>query len=103
MRSRIRHGGCAALFALLIVSGCSRQPPPATVPPPPDLTAEARAAWTQFASSFIEDYFKSHPFFAVQAGRHEYDGQMSDWSAEGFQKEVERLKQLRTRAEGMNA
>lgn len=102
MTLRIRRGGCAALFAILVVAGCSRQPPAATAPPPPDPSVAARAAWTEFASSFIESYFKSHPFFAVQAGRHEYDGQMSDWSAEGFQKEIERLKQLRTQAAGLS-
>src|SRR4051812_45128241 len=68
---------------LVTLAGCSKQaPPPVNVPPPPDPSATARAAWTDFASSFIESYFKSHPFFAAQAGRHEFDGQMADWSAE---------------------
>jgi hypothetical protein len=91
----------AAVF--IAATGCSRQPPPATVPPPPDPAATARAAWDQFASSFIEGYFSSHPFFAVQAGRHEFDGQMEDWSAAGLQKEIDRLKQLRIQAEGISA
>src|SRR2546430_7539172 len=94
----------ASLAAVLIAAaGCSRQPPPAPVPPPPDPASAARAAWSDFASAFIEGYFKSHPFFAVQAGRHEFDGQMSDWSAAGLQKEIERLKQLRTQAQGLSA
>ncbi len=92
----------AAVLALFLAA-CSRQPPPVSVPPPPDPTATARAAWNDFAAAFIESYFKSHPFSAVQAGRHEYDGQMADWSAEGFQKEIERLQQLRTQARGMSA
>ena len=91
-----------AAAVLCVAAACSPQPPPAPVPPPPDPTATARAAWGEFASSFIESYFKSHPFFAVQAGRHEFDGQMADWSAEGFSKEIERLKRLRGQAEGMN-
>jgi len=37
-----------------------------------------------------------HPFFAVQAGRHEFDGQMSDWSAAAIAAEVVRLHALRT-------
>jgi hypothetical protein len=105
------HRGRAALAAVTLTlaaafiaaTGCSRQPSPVTVPPPPDPAATARAAWDEFASSFIESYFSSHPFFAVQAGRHEFDGQMADWSAAGFQKEIERLKQLRTQAEGIGA
>src|SRR6266404_6187243 len=100
MTFRIHCGRVAAAAAvatvtavLMATAGCSRQPPPAPVPPPPDPAATARSAWNDFAGRFIEDYFKSHPFFAVQAGRHEFDGQMSDWSAAGFQKELERLKQ----------
>jgi hypothetical protein len=106
MTSRIHCGRVAAAMATVtavLIAGCSRQPPPAPVAPPPDPAATARAAWTDFADRFIEDYFKSHPFFAVQAGRHEFDGQMSDWSAAGFQKEIDRLKQVRTHAEGINA
>jgi uncharacterized protein (DUF885 family) len=89
--------------AVVIAAGCSRQPPPAPVAPSPDPAATARAAWNDFASAFIEGYFKSHPFFAVQAGRHEFDGQMSDWSAAGFQKEIDRLKQVRAQVEGISA
>jgi hypothetical protein len=107
MTFRIHCGRVAAAMAtvtavLIATAGCARQPPPAPVAPRPDPAATARAAWTDFADRFIEDYFKSHPFFAVQAGRHEFDGQMSDWSAAGFQKEIDRLKQVRTHAEGIN-
>src|SRR5579883_209367 len=93
-----------SVFAVLGLAGCSRQqqPAPVNVPPPPDRTAVARAAWTEFTSNFIESYFKAHPFFAVQAGRHEFDGQMGDWSAAGIHAEVQRLKQLRTTAQGMS-
>lgn len=109
MSLRIRSGGRAAMAAglalgvLLASAGCSRQPPPVTVPPPPDPSVTARAAWNEFAAAFIESYFKAHPFFAVQSGRHEFDGQMSDWTAEGFQKEIDRLKQLRTQAQALSA
>jgi len=106
----IRHGRVTMAAArvtlaavVIAASACSRQPPPPPAPPPPDPAATARAAWNDFAASFIEGYFKSHPFFAVQAGRHEFDGQMSDWSAAGFQKEIERLKQLRAQTQGTSA
>src|SRR5882762_5297830 len=102
LRNCRARGVVAAL--VFIIAGCSKQaPPPVNVPPPPDPSATARAAWTDFASSFIESYFKSHPFFAAQAGRHEFDGQMADWSAAGFQAEIDRLKALRTQAEGISA
>jgi uncharacterized protein (DUF885 family) len=102
MKWKFRGSLCVA--ALLALAGCSRQPPPpASVPPPPDPSATARAAWAEFASSFIESYFKAHPFFAVQSGRHEFDGQMTDWSAESLQAEVARMKKLRAQAEAFNA
>ena len=104
-RSSWFSGKAAAVVAAtgLAIAGCSKQaPPPVNVPPPPDPSATARAAWTDFASSFIESYFKSHPFFAAQAGRHEFDGQMADWSAEGFEAEIERLKGLREKAAGLD-
>ncbi len=93
--------GRAQWAAVLVLSlaACSSSSPPPPAVPPPDPSAAARAAWSDFAASFIESYFKSHPFSAVQAGRHEFDGQMPDWSAEAFQREVDRLKQLRTRTQ----
>ena len=97
------RGVVAALLAIAFVAaaGCTKQPPPVNVPPPPDPSATARAAWNDFAAAFIESYFKSHPFFAAQAGRHEFDGQMADWSATGLQTEIDRLKHQRTQAEGI--
>jgi Bacterial protein of unknown function (DUF885) len=94
----------AALAAVLLAAaGCNRQVPAPTAPPPPDPKIAAQAAWTEFAAAFIEDYLKAHPFFATQSGRHEFDGQMDDWSAASLQKEVERLKQLRAQADGLSA
>jgi hypothetical protein len=88
-----------AILTALTAAGCSRQAaPPVSVPPPPDPAATARMAWNEFAAAFIESYFKTHPFFAAQNGRHEFDGQMGDWSATGLQAEGERLKTLRARA-----
>jgi uncharacterized protein (DUF885 family) len=105
MRTKLIRRGLWLPAFLIALAGCGReQPPPAAnVPPPPDPAATARAAWGEFASSFIESYFKSHPFFAVQAGRHEFDGQMSDWSAAGLQAEIARLKQLRAQAQAIDA
>jgi len=91
-----------ALLAVVIVAGgCGRQPPTAGTPPAADPRTVAQAAWSQLAASFIEDYFKAHPFFGVQAGRHEFDGQMPDWSAPGIQKEVDWLKHVRTQVQGV--
>jgi hypothetical protein len=47
---------------------------------------------------YIEDYLATHPGFAVVQGRHEYDGQLQDWSAEGIAQEIVRLQQAREQA-----
>ena len=54
--------------------------------------------WTAFVDGFIESYLAAHPQFAVVAGRHEYDGLLPDWSAEGIQSEIERLHAQREAA-----
>ena len=36
---------------------------------------------------YIEQDFRANPAFAVDQGRHEYDGQLPDWSETGLQNE----------------
>ena len=47
--------------------------------------------WPELRQPLVEAYFKAHPMFAVVAGRHEYDGLLPDWSAEGIATEIRRL------------
>ena len=95
-------GTCWAIAALTVLAACSG---PATPPPPagPPQGAAAHAGWGEFTADFIESYFKADPFFAVQAGRHEFDGQMADWSAAGIAAEVARLQKLRGQAQAFDA
>jgi uncharacterized protein (DUF885 family) len=74
--------------ALLLLAACAQQSPVARV-------AADSPAWTAFANQYIEDTFKAHPFFAVQQGRHEFDGRMPDLSAAGIAAEVKRLETAR--------
>lgn len=55
-------------------------------------------AWDAFTGGFIEATFKAQPHFAVWAGRHEFDGHLPDWSAEGIKNEIKRLHEARRRA-----
>jgi hypothetical protein len=73
---------------LLIVSGCGQSPPPHPAPKGP---APANPAWLKLSSAFIEDYMLAQPAFAVQSGRHEFDGQLADLSAHGIKREIARL------------
>jgi hypothetical protein len=99
-----KFAGVRSLLVVLIATAaaCSRQPAPVAAPAP-DPHAAAQSAWTDYAARFIEDYFKSHPFFAVQSGRHEFDGQMTDLSAAGIAKDVEQLKKARAEATAFDA
>lgn len=55
------------LIALLVllVSACAKQEPPAPT-------------WEEFAATTVSEYYARSPESAVDAGLHEYDGQMSD-------------------------
>ena len=87
--------GMTAALALALAACSGAAPPPPAPPAPHD-------PWPEFAASFIDSYFKANPFFAVQAGRHEFDGQMPDLSAAGIAHEVARLQRLRTEAQSFD-
>ena len=48
--------------------------------------------WKSFVDAYIEQTFKAQPNFAATSGRHEFDGQLPDWSEAGIQAERQRLK-----------
>src|SRR5690242_12393736 len=54
-----------------------------------------RPTWPEYLAAFEQDYFAANPPFAVQQGRHGFDGQLPDWSAAGIDHEVTRLKESR--------
>jgi hypothetical protein len=65
--------------------------------------ALAQKQWSEFRDGYIEDFFKAHPSFAVRAGRHEFDGQLPDWSTAGIAAEIKRLHAARDRASAFDA
>jgi hypothetical protein len=98
LRSRHRHLLAIVAATLTALAGCSKSPSPEhkSEAPAPAVNVE----WTKFVDEFIEAYFVANPSFAVASGRHEFDGQIGDWTPEGIQKEVARLEQVRQRAVG---
>ena len=87
---------------VLFVTACG-QKPAAPAAPKPAAKPAGNAAWAEIADRFIENYFELQPFFAVGAGRHEFDGKMPDFSAGGIQKNIDWLKRERVHAEGFDA
>ncbi|HKS56039.1 MAG TPA: DUF885 domain-containing protein [Steroidobacteraceae bacterium] len=98
LRSRYPYLVTLVAATLAALAGCSKSPSPehkSEVPAP-----AVNVEWTKFVDEFIEAYFVANPSFAVASGRHEFDGQLPDWTPEGIQKEVARLEQMRQRAVG---
>jgi hypothetical protein len=62
----------------LLLAGC------ATTEEGTATESSQQSAWTGFMNRTIEGYFRNNPDFAVNQGRHEYDGQLPDWSGSGL-------------------
>jgi len=62
-------------------------------------TAAASTEWAKFMSGYIEQTFRANPPFGATAGRHEYDGQLPDWTEAGITSEKTRLKSAIAAAE----
>ena len=85
----------ALVLPVLLIAACAREPEkPAAVPPAP--ASVAAPAWPDFAAAFIESRFEADPAFAVQSGRHEFDGRMPDWSRASIEADVAELRGQRT-------
>jgi hypothetical protein len=83
------------LMVLVCSHGCGRSPEQ------PAATANSGVQWSTIRGELIEDYLKAHPAFAVVAGRHEFDGVLPDWSAQGIAAEITRLHGAKARLMGV--
>ena len=92
----MRKASFCFVLSCVIVIGCQRQENSAA--PTPE---NAGATWSATRDALIEDYLKTQPAFAVYQGRHEFDGQLPDWSADGIAAQVKQLRAARERAAGV--
>jgi hypothetical protein len=85
-------------FALLFAaSACQQATPPANQQ---TMNQAESKEWDSYVNEFLEAYFVAHPEFAVHAGRHEFDGKLTDWSAAGIASEIKRLHAAKDRVAG---
>lgn len=70
----------AAACAVALVA-CSK--PPAAKGP----------SWAEFAQKFEDGYFERNPHFAVNQGKHAFDGKLPDWSEAGLASQISFLKE----------
>ena len=92
MRIRLVASCAAVAIATGTVAGCSAKlasGSEANVRAAPGLVADN---WSGFRDAFIEGWFKIDPANAVYQGRHDFDGQIGDWSADGLRRQSEFLR-----------
>jgi uncharacterized protein (DUF885 family) len=87
-----------AVLLAVVCCGCRGSSGEST---PAAATTPSGSPWVGVRNELVEDYLKAHPAFAVVAGRHEYDGLLPDWSANGIAAEIRRLHAARDRALGV--
>ena len=61
------------------------------------------SSWDSFQEEFIEGLFEVDPASAVDAGRHDFDGGLPDWSTEGLARAAAFLRTSRERAQAFEA
>jgi uncharacterized protein (DUF885 family) len=97
MELRKRKEACWISVVALVSFGlasCGREAPRPAASQQPG----APATWSQFVDGYLEQYFELHPTFAVMAGRHEFDGRLPDWSADGIKNLISKLEGTRVAA-----
>ena len=89
---------CGLTFLIMAVGAAGSGAAESNVQSNDSEAAERAAAWDAYVEQFLADYFVAHPDFAVDAGRHEFDGQLPDWTEEGLRHEIARLRAERDKA-----
>jgi uncharacterized protein (DUF885 family) len=81
----------SAVVAAAFLAGCSAgSPPPDQATPPAAASATSTAGTSKKAvlapsvDAFLDGYFQRYPVFAANAGKHEFDGKLPDFSAAGL-------------------
>lgn len=69
----------------------------------PTVTANDGTEWGAFVEKSLEGYFKVAPNFAVYQGKHEFDGQIPDWSPEGLKAQIDYRKKVIAEAKAFDA
>lgn len=91
----------ASVLALPLVAGCSFSPDQkgGSVA----AASTANADWDKFVAGYLDGYFKLNPAFAIYQGKHEFDGQIADYSAAGLKANADYLKKAIADAKAFEA
>src|SRR5215203_5701584 len=92
-------GLCVSIPMMFL--GCQPQPMNTNQAANTNANAASNAKWDAHVEQFLTDYFTANPTTAVYQGRHEFDGKFPDWSPDGLNKEIARLKSEREKASAL--
>jgi uncharacterized protein (DUF885 family) len=67
------------------------------------IVAADSSDWGKYMASFLDGYFKVNPTVGVNVGRHEFDGQLPDWSKEGIDSAIAFRKKVIRDAQAVDA
>jgi hypothetical protein len=81
----------AVLAASLMFVACNGEQDGTT-----STATEIKQTWAEYATSFVDEYYRRNPQTAVDAGLHQYDGQAADLSLAAFQEYAAWLEVART-------
>lgn len=76
----------AAVLAGFLLAGCEVQTGATSISPNAQTvgTTDATAEWQAAVDTFIDGYLEHNPTFAANAGKHEFDGKLPDYSPTGL-------------------
>lgn len=77
---KIRNIMLAVSLTVLTVTGCNK----VDDAPVASMEIDKSSVWGAYLSGFLDGYFPINPTFAVYQGKHEFDGQLPDWSEAGL-------------------
>ena len=86
---KMRNLMLAVSMAALTLTGCKK----IEDEPVAAMAIDESSAWGRYLSSFLDSYFPVNPTFAIYQGKHEFDGQLPDWSEAGLKKMIDVRKQ----------
>lgn len=80
-----------------LAAGCKSETaaPPAGADAAPAAAKPAGAEWNAAVDGFLNGFFEHFPTWGANAGKHEFDGRLPDFSAEGLQRNIQWLHQQR--------
>ncbi len=80
---KLKHLMIAASVAAISITGACKKVEQDAEPAAVTAASES-TAWGTHIETFLDGYFKLAPTTAVYQGKHEFDGQLPDWSPEGL-------------------